>query len=162
MLSLIEVRCPHCGAQGQIMLPPVGAIIIGPCPECKGAVVVFCGKVLPLDNAIMEMEEAEPRKAHLLAVLTQFLHDRIEHLFSQQDRAAEPAREPPGGGEAPEAEPDNGAPLDEAAEARPSTPRRDSEDRTRFRPISEDEFQSFVQVDLKLLDNKDYFRAIFD
>ena len=27
MLSLIEVECPHCGARGQIMIPPVGSII---------------------------------------------------------------------------------------------------------------------------------------
>ena len=73
MLSLIEVQCPHCGARGQIMMPPVGAIIIGPCPQCNELVVVFCGHVLPLEKEIMETGEVEERREHLLHVLTDFL-----------------------------------------------------------------------------------------
>jgi len=85
MLSIVEVKCPHCGAEGRIMLPPMGSIILGPCPECSEMVVVFCGRVLPLDKEIVTEGSIEQRKAHLLQVLTQFLRERIDLLVKDSD-----------------------------------------------------------------------------
>ena len=82
MQSLIEVQCPHCGARGQIVVPPVGAIIIGPCPQCSELVVVFCGYILALDKETMESGTTDDRREHLLGVLTEFLQDRITRLLS--------------------------------------------------------------------------------
>jgi len=81
MLSLIEVVCPHCGAHGQIVLPPVGTIIVGPCPECQGLVVVFCGHILPLDKSIMLDGTVQQKRDHLLAIFTEFLKDRIAQMI---------------------------------------------------------------------------------
>ena len=142
MLSLIEVQCPHCGARGQIMIPPVGAIIIGPCPQCKELVVVFCGQVLPLEKALMESSSAEDRQEHLLSVLTEFLRDRIGRIMSQPSDAE-----------------DTG--MDDQFET-PEEQANEQETESATGEITQNELERFVEVDLKLLDNTAYFKSVFD
>ena len=146
MLSLIEVQCPHCGARGQIMLPPVGAIIIGPCPQCNELVVVFCGHVLPLEKQIMENAPIEERREHLLKVLTDFLRERIERLMTVEAE------------ESGEEYSDDEGDADQTASAQDA----DTAQKERRVPISESELERFAKIDLKLLDNKAYFRSVFD
>jgi len=151
MLSLIEVTCPHCSAQGQIMLPPLGAIIVGPCPECHGMVAVFCGQVLPLDNNIMTSEDGGLKRAHLNDVLGTFLQGRIDLLFGDGEGGDEMAYEElqaSGGSDRPAAP----TPLGKI----------DPFGNDHGAPISQEELESFKNVDLRLLDNPDYFKAIFD
>ena len=145
MLQLIEVQCPHCGARGQIMVPPIGAMIIGPCPQCKEMVVVFCGQVLALDKDIMQGGEVEERREHLMSVLTDFLRDRVGKLLA--DNAP---------GE------DEDAEEDDTIVAASDVPSSDTAVRSQPGPISDAEIQRFNSVDLKLLDNDAYFRSVFD
>ena len=140
MLSLIEVECPHCGARGQIMIPPIGAIIIGPCPQCSELVVIFCGHVLALDKETMENGSTEDRREHLMSVLTEFLQDRIAKLLSDDVEMIEEE-------------------IDETNEEIGPDP---SEPKDQSKPISQPEFERFVDVDLKLLDNKAYFKSVFE
>lgn len=151
MLQLIEVQCPHCGAKGQIMVPPIGAMIIGPCPQCKEMVVVFCGQVLALDKEIMQGGELIERREHLMAVLTDFLRDRVGKLLSDnapaEDEDEEAADEP------------SEVKASEEASAR-EEPKQQTGNRPG--PISEAELQRFMAVDLKLLDNDAYFRSVFE
>ena len=136
MLQLIEVQCPHCGAKGQIMVPPIGAMIIGPCPQCKEMVVVFCGQVLPLDKDIMQGGELEERREHLMTVLTDFLRDRVGKLLS--DNA--PGEDEDAEDEMDVLAPNAGAENTESAKAdRPG-------------PISEAEMKRTTAVDLKQMD----------
>jgi len=149
MLSLIEVKCPHCGTQGQIMLPPLGAIIVGPCPECDGMVVVFCGRVLPLDSGIMTRGSVEEREDHLMDVLGAFLQDRVHRLFEGQLGATSadlPGRLLENDELGHETELGKITPFGIPPEA----------------PIAQEELDSFVNVDLKLIDNKEYFKAVFE
>ncbi len=159
MLSLIEVQCPHCGARGQIMMPPVGAIIIGPCPQCSELVVVFCGHVLPLDKQIMESGALEERREHLLSVLMEFLQDRIGKLMSEEAEAAE--------SEESSSEDETFATAEERQSAVPSggAPASLTDESKRAReltPISKTEMERFATIDLKLLDNKAYFKSVFE
>lgn len=134
MLTLIEVQCPHCGARGQIMVPPVGAIIIGPCPQCNELVVVFCGHVLALDKETMENGTTENRRDHLLEVLTEYLQDKIAKLIGDPEEIE----------------------LDQGDIEELGAPQK-LED-----IISQVELERFTDVDLRLLDNKAYFNSIFD
>lgn len=149
MLSLIEVQCPHCGARGQIMIPPVGSIIIGPCPECEELVVVFCGHVLPLDKQLMESGTIDERREHLLTALTGFLHERVNKLLLG----------PQADGEFADEGFDNefAGPMDD--QDNPVQPSLESPEQTL---ISETEMERFTDVDLKLLDNTAYFRSVFE
>ena len=141
MLSLVEVKCPHCGAQGQIILPPLGAIVIGPCPECDEMVVVFCGRAMPLDKDTMTTGNAEEKQNHLMDVLTAFLDDRTKRLFDDASDRDDPNE-------------------DERAGSTPLGKIIPHED-TPKELISEAELDSFRSVDLRLIDNEDYFKAIF-
>ncbi len=140
MLSLIDVKCPHCGAQGQIVMPPVGSVIIGPCPECQGMVAIFCGMTLALDKEIMLHGKTEEKRDHLMEVLGMFLHERVERLFEEREE-----REEFGG-------------LREEPRGIGALPVLDSPPKT---PISQAELESFTSVDLRLIDNKEYFKAVF-
>lgn len=126
------------------MVPPVGAIIIGPCPQCNELVVVFCGHVLALDREIMENGASDDRREHLLSVLTEFLHDRIAKLLSDDSEMVD--------GELAE---EYGASVagDAFADEKPASEKS---------PISQTEFERFTDVDLKLLDNKAYFKSVFE
>ena len=156
MLSLIEVTCPHCAAQGQIMLPPLGAIIIGPCPECHGMVAVFCGKVLALDKEIMTEASSPEKREHLNAVLGTFLQDRIDRLFSDEevDEILTFDHDDEGDDDAPSQRGDRPAET--------GLGRIDVYGNTQTAPITSEELESFKNVDLRLLDNPDYFKAIFE
>lgn len=149
MLSLIEVTCPHCAAQGQIMLPPLGAIIIGPCPECHGMVAVFCGRVLALDKEIMTEGLTAEKRGHLSAVLGTFLQDRIDRLFSDDDVD-----------EIVTFDEDDISDEDRPAET--SLGKINPFGNPQASAITVEEVESFKNVDLRLLDNPDYFKAIFD
>lgn len=155
MMSLIEVRCPHCGVRGRIMAPPLGTIIFGPCPECQEMVTIFCGQALPLDKEIMARGGDEEKKEHLLETLGLFLQDRIEQLFRTPDGSTLPeASASVGGVSAKPQEREESAP--EEAPVKPSFIH--SHHRT---VISEDELDTFRNIELKLIDNKEYFRAVF-
>ena len=158
MLSLIEVTCPHCAAQGQIMLPPLGAIIIGPCPECHGMVAVFCGRVLALDKEIMTEGTTPEKRLHLNHVLGTFLHDRIGRLFTDDDMDEIVTFEEE---EAVDEENEAASEFLEDRAAETLLGRNDPYGNQPVAPITSEELESFKNVDLKLLDNPEYFKAIF-
>jgi len=136
------------------MVPPIGSIIIGPCPQCKELVAVFCGQVLPLDNFIMESGSVEERHEHLVGVLTNFLHDRIGRMLSDEADSENDdfVTDELNGDFAPEDE------IDEEY----SVPAPIQDTSKEKAPISQSEFDRFTDVDLKLLDNKAYFKSVFD
>lgn len=157
MMSLIEVKCPHCGAQGQILMPPVGAIIVGPCPHCEGMVVVFSGRVFPLDGDIMQSGSLEEKKEHMMEVLGVFLHERIERLLMEPPLTASNAD----AGVPEDASDDAGEDEDAPPIHEPVVPDRRPIGRVAKAPISQGEMDDFVRTDLQLIDNPEYFKAVF-
>lgn len=155
MLSLLDVQCPHCNAKGQIMVPPVGAVIIGPCPHCQELVVVFCGQTLALDKVLMEDGPIEERREHLLGVLNDFLRDRISNLLTEEMII----QKTEDGGEAQDSDAFDGFEEFTASEE----PMSFSEvvEPSAEVTISQIEVDRFTDVDLKLLDNRAYFKSIF-
>jgi hypothetical protein len=130
------------------MLPPVGTIIVGPCPECQELVVVFCGNVLPLNKETMLNGAVQEKREHMMAVLTQFLRERITQMIG--DDSEMPQEEP-----VQEAESETPVPEFGRSETR-------VRDKTVSRaPITKNDLDTFSNVELKLLDNRDYFKAIF-
>ncbi len=148
MLSMVEVKCPHCSVRGQILLPPLGALIVGPCPNCDEMVVVFCGRALPLDKEVMLKGSEVEKHEHLKGVLIDFLESRIATVVEQfSPEAADSLRD-----YSPEA----------LAQPEENTPRLEPEEQFQPRLISDSEFEEFVHYDLPLLDNGDYFKTFFE
>lgn len=134
MLSIAEVECPHCGARGRLVLPNQGAVLIGPCPRCQEMVAVFCGVGLPLDKEIMVQGNLTEKHTHLMDVLTSFLDHAISETLAQHEEQSQQSAE------SPEASADA---VDEPVE------------------ISQEELEKFREVNLRKLDDKDYFNTIF-
>ena len=144
MLTLIQVQCPHCNAQGQLMVPPFGSIVMGPCPQCKELVVVFMGEALALDKTIMLEDSGEEQREHVLAVLTDFLSQRLGDILA--------------GGQSQSNEDRDFDPGETAAES-PGKPASRTSDMAR--PISQSEVELFIKTDLPQLDDASYFKSVF-
>ena len=142
------------------MLPPAGAIIVGPCPECQGLVVVFCGQVLPLKKDIMVEGSTKEKRQHIMTVLTGFLRDRVGQIVAEDDDVKDmndeipPKPQHPVVSEKPAIQPEHK--LEAAAgERKVCSPEHVAE------PITHEDIRRFVIEDLKKLDDKEQFRKIF-
>ncbi len=152
MLSLVEVTCPHCGVKGRVILPSLSSIIIGPCPQCQEFLLVFCGRALAVAKEAILTGSAEERREYLMTILTEFLRENIERLIQENgDGAHTPF---------PVAAVDDDEPIElsEIVEEAAQEQRRNT---APTGAIAQEEIDEFVKIDLHLLDNGDYFKAIF-
>ena len=70
------------------MVPPLGSILIGPCPLCREMVVLFSGKVMALDKKVMLGNDDDAKRKHLTDVLNSYVSDRVEEVLSGADLAS--------------------------------------------------------------------------
>ncbi|MCC6154537.1 MAG: hypothetical protein IT367_12295 [Candidatus Hydrogenedentes bacterium] len=131
------------------MLPPLGAIIVGPCPNCDELVVVFCGRVLPLNKETMVNGTPDEKHEHLKSVLVDFMDDRIRKVVDQLTPEVTEGLH------------------DYTPENDDYVPNRDEQPSTtaiidESKAISDNELDKFLRFDLPRIDNKDYFRAVFE
>ncbi len=127
MIALLKIHCPHCGVAGQILMPPPGAIIIGPCPECNRLVAIFAGEALPLDDEIMNNSAIREKYDHVMEVLSGYLQKQVRQCFSQTESGPENSKT------------------------------KEMGEEELFSPITEGEIQRFVQTELRELDSPDFF-----
>lgn len=160
MISFITVTCPHCGISGQIVMPPAGSVIVGPCPRCSQPVVLFHGWVLPLEKGVMESGKVGDIRQHVKEVLSKFITERVDRLFDHME--TERRREADTRGDRTE--------VRKQAETEPF--RRFIASQLRHRmsresqkqkagKITDQEFQQFVEEELNKIDDNEYFRSIF-
>jgi len=143
MFSFVEVKCPHCGAQGRIVLPPLGTILIGPCPQCKGMVALFNGTTLPLDSKIINEGTLEEKKRHIVDVFTTFIEEKIENLFNAKLKEEEKEK------------------LEE--EFKPESKTKELLSKvTKKKPISREEVIKFKEHEINLLDDPKAFKKFFE
>jgi hypothetical protein len=137
--GLHMVMCPHCKAH-QIFTArvPKDVVVVMPCPACREWVVLFRDKVIAISRKIIERGSAEERKAHLADVIGEFLDAGV---FAQE---AEYFHEESRGG------PDS---AHSAHAAQPSS--------FFAAPITQEELERFVKIELRRLDNAEYFKKHF-
>ncbi|MDP7639648.1 MAG: hypothetical protein QGG73_08020 [Candidatus Hydrogenedentes bacterium] len=107
---------------------------------------VFCGQVLPLNKEIIENAGIDDKRSHLLEVLTGFLHERVGKLMTDEGAIADSCEHY----DSADAESLDFEQGEEPAEAVAQS------------AISQTEVDQFLDVDLKLLDNKAYFNSVFN
>ncbi len=111
-----------------------------PCPSCREWVVLFRDKVIAISKRIIEHGSNEERKAHLADVIGEFLDAGV---FAQE---AEYFQEQNQGTDSP----------------RPQAPGRPhSYFTTPVTPITQEELDRFVKIELRRLDNAEYFKKHF-
>ena len=128
-------RCPHCKEYGFLVGKlPKEVVAVLACHHCEELSVLFRGKIIPLDKRILESGTFEERKMHLADVIAQFLESGdldFTPEAGRESRRRRPAQREEESKEAPDA------------------------------PISDQELDRFIQIDLKCLDNPTYFKRIF-
>lgn len=144
MFPVIEVQCPFCKTTGQIMAPPLGSIVVGPCPRCSEMVLLFDGTVMPLDKEIINEGTAEEKKHHLLETIVEMVAVKVDEIIERGGIESQPklrGRRKSG--------------SSRQKRVFPSVSNRDAA------PISRDEVRDFINIDLHLIDSKDYFDKMF-
>lgn len=137
-----KVVCPHCQAEQAFQPhPPRDMAVVMGCPSCQELMVLFRDKVIGINRKILESGSREERKAHLAEVVVQFLDEIMESGFL-------------GGGQAFPMMGTDGVADSPPAGFAPDNPPVD-------RPISQAEFDRFLKIDLKCIDNPSYFRRHF-
>ncbi len=133
---MIKIECPHCGASGSITPPPKEFIIIAPCPQCGELVVLFREKVVAIDRNILTSGTFEEKRQHIADVITTFL-DSVGPLPAPglSDITAIGGFEEGAEIELAPTHPDGG--------------------------ITREEIRDFINIDLKLIDKKEYFEQVF-
>jgi hypothetical protein len=145
MFPVIEVECPYCKATGQIMTPPLGSIIVGPCPRCNEMVLLFDGTVMPLDRDIIAEGTPEEKKQHLLEAIVDMAASKIDELIDSGELGASNAT-------------DQGTTQPTVSHPEHVTPSIQNEDAPY---ISRQDVRDFKNIDLHLIDSKDYFDKVF-
>jgi hypothetical protein len=126
------------------MAPPLGSLIVGPCPRCNEMVLLFNGSVMPLDKDIISDGTAEEKKQHLLEAIVDMVALKVGELVDSEGLGLEQAEKP--------------AKKNRRAGKRKITP---SVKKKKAPPISHEDVRDFVDIDLHLIDSKDYFEKIF-
>ncbi len=144
MFPVIEVQCPFCKTTGQIMAPPLGSIVVGPCPRCSEMVLLYDGTVMPLDKEIITEGTAEEKKHHLLEAIVEMVAVKVDELIESGGIETEPQFRGRRKGNS-----------SKRKRISPSVTNRNAD------PISREEIQDFINIDLHLIDSKDYFDKMF-
>lgn len=145
MFPVIEVQCPHCNATGQIMTPPLGSIIVGPCPRCEEMVLLFDGSIMPLDKDIIIDGTPEEKKQHLLEAIVDMAASRVDELIESGELAAGSRHK-----------------KKKKELSEPAAERISPSVRNREAPyISREDVRDFVNIDLHLIDSKVHFDRLF-
>ena len=143
-----SITCPHCGNQRLLTSKvPKDVVVVLPCPSCHEWVVLFRSKVIALSREVIINGSFEEKKEHIAEVIAEFLEpgmlpssaEELEAMTNQFGQARHP------GQDENELEDDDGGDTDEEGE----------------RPISQREFDNFVKLQLKRIDDPIYFRKHF-
>ncbi len=136
-----KALCPHCKAHELATVDvPKDVVVVAPCPACQELCVLFRGKVLPLNRKVIESGSFEERRSHLANIIAEFLDPAMFNMLEEEVRNAGVTRRQP--------RPKDGR----------STPAESSE---LVPPITDEELDRFVRLDLKYLDNAAYFKRHF-
>ncbi|MBI5118937.1 hypothetical protein HZA56_20915 [Candidatus Poribacteria bacterium] len=145
MFPIIEVECPFCKTTGQIMAPPLGSIIVGPCPRCGEMVLLYNGTVMPLDKNIMTDGTIEEKKQHLLETIVDMVAVKVDEVIENDEFKPEPKQK------------QSGKKGKAGAKKRVSPSVNDRS----APPITRDDIRDFVNIDLHLIDTRSYFEKVF-
>jgi hypothetical protein len=135
------IACPHCGNERIVAAKtPKDVVVVLTCPSCQELVVLFRRKVIALQRQVIESGSFEEKKSHIAEVIAEFLEPGMFNAVSEE----------------------SGEELQELFEVENDEEvSADGEDSDDTEPISESEFDRFVRVDLKRLDDASYFRKHF-
>ena len=131
------IYCPHCKEHRfKTSKVPKDVVAVMPCPACNEWIVLFRERAIGVNRRIIEQGTREERRAHLADVIGEFLDaGMLDIKRADTDEPAEAMAEWEPGTFDPEP-PDGG-------------------------PITREEVDQFVRVQLRHLDGAEYFHKHF-
>ncbi|MDZ4857819.1 MAG: hypothetical protein SGI88_02470 [Candidatus Hydrogenedentes bacterium] len=130
--------CPHCGAP-RILLSriPKDVVVVLTCPNCTELVVVFRHRAAGLSRRVIEQGSVSEKKDHIAEIITEFLDPSMFNFGP--------------GGLGGDDDSDDGEEITALTVS----------DAPVTGPISANEIEQFVRVDLNRIDESRYFREHF-
>jgi hypothetical protein len=110
-----------------------------PCPSCQGLVVLFRNKVIALNRQTLEQGNREEIVAHIADVIGEFLDAGVFPEFGEHNLER----------------------LSQDQEIEDVEEGEIEEEETPAAPISQEEMDHFVKIELKCIDNPAYFKRYF-
>jgi hypothetical protein len=142
------IVCPHCRKHKIFSSKvPKDMIVVMPCPACNELVVLFQNRVLAVSRKILEHGTFEERKMHFAELIAQFFEQGLSFEQMAQEAAESAAEE----SEMPMENRMEFGELLRRAFHRHGGP-------VRVGPITQEELDQFVRVELRRMDDPDYFR----
>lgn len=130
--------CPHCGEKvfftGKL---PDEVVAVLACHQCQELYVLFRNRIIPLNKQVLESGTFDERKEHLAEVIAKFLEGGLFSL-SPQNQDAESF-------------------MEDAADVAGGL----NNEKQPGIPITDQEMEHFLRIDLQHLDNPTYFKRIF-
>jgi predicted RNA-binding Zn-ribbon protein involved in translation (DUF1610 family) len=140
------IRCPHCGEKRiAVAKVPRDVVVVLPCPNCHELVVLFRNKVLPLKREIIENGSFEERKQHIAELIAEFLEPNGLSLLLGDNQRKDDSQDM-----ADEADAD----LESEETNKADAPRTSG-------PITQGEMDTFLNVELRRIDEAAYFKKHF-
>jgi hypothetical protein len=127
------------------MAPPLGSIIVGPCPRCGEMVLLYNGTVMPLDKNIMTEGTIEEKKQHLLETIVDMVAVKVDEVIENDEFKPETKQK----------QASKKGKTGARKRVSPSVSDRSAPSITR------DDIRDFVSIDLHLIDTRAYFEKVF-
>lgn len=146
---MIRVTCPYCKSSGYISPPPPRTILMGPCPICGEAVALYNNKVIGLRRKMLGEGKFGERIQSLARIIMEYINSHggpvdeggLERIIREaEDRIAEE---------------NDHCESEGVCNISPSIRNPVA------LPITTEEVQDFLRIDLNLLAGKDYFDKFF-
>jgi len=144
-MDFTPIKCPHCGAEGKTIMPPDSMTVLATCSACKELMALFMGRPIALDKQIINAGSFDQKINHVFERLSELLWDRVQQMFGGQAGRNQP--------------PGTNVPIPRSPTS--MTPMAPHHPGAKVGPITDEEFASFKGDELRLIDQADYFRAIF-
>jgi hypothetical protein len=146
---MIRVTCPYCKSSGYITPPPPTTILMGPCPMCGEPVALYNNRVIGLRRKALGEGNFGERIQSLARIIMEYINSQggpideggLERIIREaEDQIAEEA---------------DSCEVKHLPGVVPSIRNPEA------LPITAEEVEDFLRIDLMLLSKKDYFDKFF-
>ena len=134
----VTINCPICGNQGRVEKSRPGIVCVTECDDCGLWILYYCGGYFALDDQVMRTGSHEQKIEAMKSALMDFFHAQLDDLVLRlENRGAFGSM----------------ANRSKSSNHNFATIRRS--------PITAQEQRAFCSVDLKMIDDARYFKAVF-
>lgn len=130
------VLCPHCRNHKIVTSHvPNNVVAVFPCPQCEELIVFFHNKAIALSRRILERGTHDERRTHLANIIGEFLEPGFLTKLSESGALS----------------------LNSGSRHHDDN----DDDAIDSEPISKEEIERFVKIELNRIDDSSYFRRHF-